>query len=104
MLVAFSLIFSRILLCTITGGVSFDFLNTLGVGVVILDILAVGTVLVSLCTLGFGTVGWIGLSMKAFSIDGRLVVRAGVVDLIDRTLFSFGGSVLSSKVTCLCRS
>jgi len=72
--------------------------------VVILVVLAVGTVLVSLCTLGFGVVGWFGLSMIAFSIDGRLVIHAGGVDLIIGTLFSFGGAIPSSNVTCLCRS
>ena len=70
---------------------------------VILVVLAVGTVLVSSCTLGFGAVGWIGVSMIAFSIDGRLMVRAGVVDLVIGTLFSFGGAVPLSNVTCLCR-
>ena len=104
LLVAFTLIFSRILLCTIVGGVGFDFLNTLGVGVVVLVVVAVGTVLVSSCTLGFGAVGWIVLSMVAFSIDGRLVVRAGVVGRVVGTLLSFGGAVSSSKMTCLCCS
>ena len=88
------------MLCTIVGGVSFDFLNTLGVGVVV----AMGTVLVSSCTLGFGAVGWIVLWMVAFSIDGRLVVRAGVVGRIVGTLFFFGGAVSLSKMTCLCCS
>ena len=46
LLVAFTLIFSRILLCTIVGGVGFDFLNTLGVGEVVLVVVAVGTVLI----------------------------------------------------------
>ena len=71
---------------------------------VVLVIVAVGTVLISSCTLEFGAVGWIGLLMLAFLIDGRLVVCAGVIGRIVGTLFSFGGAVPSSNATCLCCS
>ena len=63
----------------------------------------VGTGL-ALCTLGVEAAGWIGLSMVAFSIDGRLVLRAGVVCRVVGTLFSLGGAVPLSNVTFLCRS
>ena len=83
----------------IVNGVCFDFLNTLGVDGVIRIVVAVGTVLNMSSTLGVGTMGSIGLSMVAFSIDGRLKVCAGALGLVVVTLISFGSVVASSNVT-----
>ena len=83
----------------IVDGVCFDFLNTLGVGGVISIVVTMGTVLNVSSTLGVGTMGSIGLSMVAFSSDGRLKVRASAFGLVVWTLVSFGGAVASSKVT-----
>ena len=48
--------------------------------------------------------GSIGLSMVAFSSDGRLKVRAGTFGVVVWFLVSFGGAVTSSKVTRFCRT
>ena len=80
-------------------GDCFDFPNTLGVCGVILIGVIMGTVLNVSSTLGVGTMGLIGLLMVAFSSDCRLKVHAGTLGLAVWTLVSFGGAVVSSKVT-----